>query len=176
MQKYKKIPGYFYLILTLSLLLIQGCGFKVSYSFTGINIQPDVKSITVNYFENRDPMSPSLSNNLTNALIDKYRKLTRLDIVPEEGDLEVSGEITGYKVTYGAVTADETPALNRLTITIKITYVNNLHPEDDLEQTLSKYADFDSNQIIESVRDQLEEELIELLVEEIFNATVAQWK
>lgn len=173
----RKITGIQIIIVLIAgsfLLSAQGC--KVHYSFTGINIQPDVRSITVNYIENRDPMSPSLSNNLTNELIDKYRKLTNLDILPEDGDLEVSGEITGYNVTYGAVTADETPALNRLTITVKITYVNKLHPEDDLEQSFSKYADFDSAQIIESVRDQLEEEIIELMVEEIFNATVAQWK
>ena len=162
-------------LIALCVFVLHGC--KVSYSFSGINIQADVHSITVNYFENRDPMSPSLANNLTNELIDKYRKLTKLDILPEDGDLEVSGTITGYNVTSAAVTADETPALNRLTITIEIKYVNKLHPEDDIErQSLSKFADFDSNMNIESVRSQLEEEIIELLVEEIFNATVAQWK
>ena len=166
-----KITG----LVALCVFMLHSC--KVSYSFSGINIQTDVHSITVNYFENRDPMSPSLANNLTNELIDKYRKLTKLDILPEDGDLEVSGTITGYNVTYGAVTADETPALNRLTITIEIKYVNKLHSEDDIErQSLSKYADFDSNMNIDSVRSQLEEEIIELLVEEIFNATVAQWK
>ena len=66
--------------------VVQSCGI---YSFTGTSIQPDVKSITINYFEYLAPkMNPSLSNQLTEALQEKFIKLTKLELVDIDGDLE----------------------------------------------------------------------------------------
>ena len=97
-------------------LCLAGCGI---YSFSGTSIAPDVKSISVYTIENRAmKVNPSLSNTLTNALQDKYRRLTNLEMLPEEGDLEVSGIITNYDVTPTAVTSDEVASQNRLTITV----------------------------------------------------------
>ncbi|MBR3097097.1 MAG: hypothetical protein IKH17_04350, partial [Bacteroidales bacterium] len=50
------------------------CGI---YSFTGTNIQPDVKTITIPLVEYKAlRVNPSLANDLTEALQDKFRKLT----------------------------------------------------------------------------------------------------
>ena len=119
------------LIIILSLSLISGCGI---YSFSGTSIQPDVNTFTVEYFENKALMvNPSLANNMSEALIDKYRKLTKLKQQEENGDLIIYGEITGYDTRPMAVTADEVVAQNRLTITVKIKYTNTLHSEEDFE-------------------------------------------
>ncbi|MBQ0006245.1 MAG: LptE family protein [Alistipes sp.] len=159
--------------LVLLLCILHGCGI---YSFSGTSIQADVKSIAVEYFQNKAlRVNPSLANNLSEALIDKYRKLTKLEIAPEVGDLNVSGEIVSYVTNPMAVTAEEVAAQNRLTITIKITFTNRLHPEDDFEKSLSAYADYDSNQSLDSVEEGLCDEIIEILVDDIFNATVANW-
>ena len=99
-------------------LLVHSCGI---YSFSGTSIQPDVYTVTINYFEYKAlRVNPSLSNQLTEALRDQFQRLTRLEEVPEEGDLEISGEITGYDVRAAAVTADEVAAQNRLTGNVKI--------------------------------------------------------
>ena len=161
------------LILTLCLPLLGGCGI---YSFTGTSIQPDVKTITINYFEYKAlRVNPSLSASLTDAMQDKFRKLTRLEQVDQDGDLEIVGEITGYDIKPTAVTSDEVAAQNRLTVTVKISFTNRKHPEEDLEQTFSAYADYDSMQSLDSVEATLCDEIIEKLCEDIFNATVAQW-
>ena len=69
---------------------VSGCGI---YSFSGTSIQPDVKSIAVEYFQNNAlKVNPTLAPSLSDALIDQYRRLTSLDILPENGDMNVSGE------------------------------------------------------------------------------------
>ena len=161
------------ILLAVSLAAVSGCGI---YSFSGTSIQPDVKSIAVEYFQNNAlKVNPSLASNLSDALIDHYRRLTSLDILPENGDMNVSGEITSYDTKPMAVTADEVASQNRLTVTVKIYFTNRLHPEEDFEKSFSAYADYDSNQLLDAVEASLCDEIIDILVEDIFNATVANW-
>ena len=162
------------ILLLLVLPLVSACGI---YSFTGTSIQPDVQTITINYFEYKAlKVNPSLSNDLTEAVKDQFRKLTRLEQVDMDGDLEITGEITGYDVRATAVTADEVAAQNRLTVTVKISFENKKYPEDSFEnKSFSAYEDYDSMQDLGSVEAQLCEEIVKKLVDEIFNATVAQW-
>ena len=153
--------------------MLSACGI---YSFTGTSIQSDVKTITINYFEYKAlKVNPTLSNDLTEALKDQFRKLTRLEQVDLDGDLEISGEVTGYEVRASAVTADEVAAQNRLTVSVKIVFENRKYPEDNLEQSFTAYEDYDSTQSLESVESSLCESIVDKLIEDIFNATVAQW-
>ncbi len=154
--------------------LVVSCGI---YSFSGTSIQPDVFSITVRNIENRAmQVNPTLANQFTIALQEKYRRLTKLQMLPEGGDLEVSGQITSYEVTPTAITADEVASMNRLTIAVKIKFVNVKHPEDNFEKSFSAYQDYDSNNSLDAVQARLCEQIVETLVEDIFNATVADWK
>ena len=156
-------------------MLAVSCGI-VKYSFTGTSIQPDVKTITIPYVEYKAlRVNPSLSNDMTEALQDKFRKLTSLEQVDMDGDLELVCEITGYDVKATAVTADELPAQNRLTVTVKADFSNRKYPEDDVSKTFSAYEDFDATMSLEAVEASLCETIIEKIVEDIFNATVAQW-
>jgi len=154
--------------------IVHSCGI---YSFTGTSIQPDVKTVTINYFEYQAlKVNPSLSNQLTEAMQDKFLKLTKLEQVDIDGDLEVIGAVTGYDVKATAVTASESVAQNRLTVTVKVSFVNRKYPEDSFEnKSFSAYQDFDAAQALESVESTLCEDIVEQLCEDIFNATVAQW-
>ena len=161
-------------ILALTVLLAGGCGI---YSFSGTSIQPDEKTVTINLFEYKAlKVNPSLANELTEALRNKFRRMTRLEQVDIDGDLEIVGEVSGYDVRAQAVTAGEFAALNRLTVTIKVTYINRKNPDSGFEnKSFSAYSDFDSNQGLESVESTLCTEIIDKLIEDVFNATVAQW-
>ena len=102
--------------------------------------------------------------------------MTRLEQVEMDGDLEITGEITGYDVRAQAVTANEVAAQNRLTVTVKVSFTNRKYPEDNFEnKSFSAYADYDSTNSLDAVEQTLCEEIIDKLVEDIFNATVAQW-
>ena len=91
------------------------------------------------------------------------------------GDMNVAGEIVNYDTKPMAVTKDEQASQNRLTIVVKIYFTNKRHPEEDFEKTFSAYADYDANEMLDAVEETLCEEIIEKLVEDIFNATVANW-
>jgi hypothetical protein len=154
-------------------LTVASCGI---YSFTGTSIQSDVKTITIPYVENRAlRVNPALSNDLTEALKEKFRKLTRLEETDVDGDLELMCEITTYDVKATAITAEEQAAQNRLTVSVKIEFTNRKYPEDNVKNTFSAYEDFDATLSLDAVESGLCETIIEKLVEDIFNATVAQW-
>ena len=160
-------------VILTSALLVASCGI---YSFTGTSIQPDRKTISIPYVEYKAlRVNPSLSGDLTDALQEKFRKLTRLEQVDQDADLELVVEVTGYDVKAAAVTADEMAAQSRLTVSVKITFTNHKYPEDDVSQSFSAYEDFDSTLSLDSVESGLCESIIDKLVEDIFNATVAQW-
>ena len=157
----------------LTALALSGCGI---YSFTGTSIQPDIKSITIDFFEYRAArVNPSLANDLTEGIKNQFRRLTKLEQLDMDGDLEISGAITGYDVVASAITANEVAALNKLTVTVKVTFTNRKYPEDDLEQNFSAYSEYNSMESLESVEQTLCAEIVDKLIEDIFNATVAQW-
>ena len=155
--------------------VLGGCSF-VHYSFSGTSIQAEVKTVTINYFEYKAlKVNPNLSNDLTEAMRDKFRKLTKLEQVEMDGDLELQGEVTGYEVRAAAVTANEVAAQNRLTVTVKLKFTNRKYPEDDFEKSFSAYSDYDSTNSLDAVESTLCQEIIDKLVEDMFNASVAQW-
>ena len=154
-------------------MALSSCGI---YSFSGTSIQPDVQTVTINYFEySALKVNPNLANDITEAIKSQFRKMTRLEQVDTDGDIEIEGEVTGYNVQASAVTADEVAAQNRLTVTLKITFTNRKYPEEDFEKTFSQYADYDSTNSLDAVESTLCEEIIKKLVDDIFNATVANW-
>lgn len=170
----KKISAILFIIsLAIVGIIVRSCGI---YSFSGTSIHPDVYTVNIHYFEYKAlRVNPTLSNELTEALKDQFRRLTRLEQVDEGGDLDIVGEIIGYDVKAMGVTANEVAAQNRLTVNVKIYFTNNKYPEDNLEQSFSAYADFDATTSLDAVESSLCTEIIDKLVEDIFNATVAQW-
>ncbi|MBO7305146.1 MAG: LptE family protein [Bacteroidales bacterium] len=162
-----------YFIVLFSCIILCSCGI---YKFNATSIAPDVTSITVYPAENRAmKINPSLANTLTIALQDKYRKLTKLEMLDDGGDLEVETTITSYDVTATAVTSQEVAAQNRLTITVKISFTNKKYPDEGFDKSFAAYQDFDATTALDAVEAQLVDEIVEILVEDIFNATVANW-
>ena len=163
-----------FVALVATMFIVHSCGI---YSFTGTSIQPEVKTVTLNYFEYQAlKVNPSLSNDLTTALQEKFLKLTKLEQVDMDGDIEITGAVTGYDVKATAITANEQASQNRLTVTVKISFVNRQFPTDDFQdKSFSAYADFDAAQQLDAVEASLCEEIIEQLCDDMFNATVARW-
>ncbi len=163
-----------FLVLAVLALAVTAC--KVSYTASGADIEPDVKTISVEYFPNYAPLvQPNLSQNFTEALKDIFITRTNLSLVSREGDLQFSGSITGYSVTPIAAQANETAAQSRLTITVKVIFKNIKHPEKDFEQSFTRFADFDSSEALSSVEDALIETINAELTENIFNRAVVNW-
>lgn len=161
----------------LATLIFTAC--KITYSFTGASIAPNVKTFSVYYFPNRAKLvNPNLSQQLTqgqDGLENKLIKQTSLSQIKENGDLEFSGQITEYDVKPMNIVQGDLAAQNRLTISVKVKFTNNKDHEQDWEKTFTAYEDFDSNRSLSDAEDALVTEIIKKLVDDIFNASVANW-
>ncbi|MBR3562349.1 MAG: LptE family protein [Bacteroidales bacterium] len=163
------------LIIMAAALCLAGC--RVTYSFSGTSIDPDVHTICIPTFEYKAMrVNPSLANDLSEQLRTRFRRMTSLEQVEMDGDLEITGEVVGYDVQASAVTAQEVAAQNRLTVVVKVDFNNVKHPEESFSaKSFSAYADYDSSNSLDAVESTLCAEIIDKIIEDIFNATVAQW-
>ena len=149
---------------------------KISYSFTGANISADVKTFSVLYFPNRAKLiNPTLSNDFTEKLKAKLQKQTSLKEETENGDLLFEGQISGYEVRPMAIQKEDMAAQNRLTVTVRVKYTNNKDHEQDFDKTFSAYEDFSSSMSLNDVESSIVPEILEKLMEDIFNSTIANW-
>ncbi len=162
------------------LLLVIGSGCKITYSLSGASISPDVKSVFVDYFRNRSRViNPTLSQTFTEAMKDKFVNETGLTLNTDQGDLEFSGEITGYDVRPLSIQKSDTgrdfASMNRLTVTVKVIFVNNKNHDQDFNTTFSAYYDWDSNKTINQIESEAVQVIVQQLTEDIFNKSVANW-
>jgi hypothetical protein len=168
--------NFFLVILFTGFMLPGMTGCKISYSFSGASISPKVKTISVQYFLNRASLvQPTLSQALTEALIDKCKAQTNLSFVNGTGDVSFEGQITDYNTRPLTVSADATAAMNRFTIAVKVKFTNSVEPDLSYDQTFSQYQDYDSNLDLSQVEKELSDKIITLLVEQIFNQAFVNW-
>lgn len=161
-----------FLVIALA-FISHGCGI---YSFTGASIPAEAKTVSVTYFPNHAQLvNPLLSNDFTSALRDAIMNQTPLEMVESGGDLAFEGEITDYRTTPVAITAAQTAAMNRLTITVKVRFSNRFDETKDFEQSFSHYEDYPSDQDLNAVQDNLTGVIVEALVEDIFNKALVNW-
>lgn len=157
-----------------TLLLTIAC--SISYSFTGTNINYDViKTIQIDKIANRAPYGwAPMEAMFNNKLQDKYANSTRLRLVKRNGDLQVAGEITGYDQFNKAVSADGYSSQVQLKLTVNIRFRNN-KMNQQWEKQFSATTQYDARQSLATVQEGLVNEMIDDIVDQIFNATVANW-
>ena len=161
-------------MLVATLLLTIAC--SISYSFTGTNINYDViKTIQIDKIANRAPYGwAPMEAMFNNKLQDKYANSTRLRLVKRNGDLQVAGEITGYDQFNKAVSADGYSSQVQLKLTVNIRFRNN-KMNQQWEKQFSATTQYDARQSLATVQEGLVNEMIDDIVDQIFNATVADW-
>ena len=158
-----------------SLFVMSGC--TVSYSLNGASIDYNkTKTITIETFSNRAayqwaPMAPMFNTSLS----DRYNNQTKLRQVKRDGDLVLSGEITSYDQTNKSIAADGYSSMVQLKMTVKVKFVNNKKHEDDFDRSFSASREYDSSQQLTAVQDELVQQMIDDIVDQVFNATVAKW-
>ncbi|HLP11285.1 MAG TPA: LptE family protein [Flavobacteriales bacterium] len=163
--------------IALILFCISSCaGCKIGYHFNEATIPVEAKTATVNLFVNNAPLaSPTLPLKITERLKDLIISQSRLNIAQQNGDLVFTGMITGYNIAPVAIQANETAGLNRLTISISVTYVNKFDEKTNFTQNFTRFADYDSSQELSSVEDQLMDEINRQLVQDVFDRAFSNW-
>lgn len=159
------------LLLMAVLWLMSGC-----YTFNGNRIPEEIESVTINFFSNQSNfVAPTLSQSFTEALKDKMASETRLYLKDRGGDWEFSGAIVQYQNTPISPTGNETTALNRLSIGVKVDFVNHKNEKENWTQTFTRFEDYESTKSLQEA----EEELIRLitiqLVDDIYLKAASDW-
>ncbi len=169
MKKQSKIFKIF--VLVLLYLGMQSC---VTYSFTGAPIT--AKSISIDYFPNKASLiNSALSQDFTDAMRDKFVNQTKLELLEQNAELEIEGEIVDYHTTAVAIQGNETAALNRLTISVNVRYTNTLNDEESFEQKFTGFEDYDASRNFSDVESELVSTILERMVQDIFNKALVNW-
>ncbi|MFN4812652.1 MAG: LPS assembly lipoprotein LptE [Bacteroidota bacterium] len=169
------------LLLCLMACLIIPPSCKVNYSFTGASIAPDVKTVSIQYFSSFAPLAkPTYSQVFTEALRDIFLSQTNLSFVQKNGDLQFEGAVTAYNAAPIAIQGTGANGLNqaaqnRLSITVKVKFVNNKDDKQNFETTFTRFADFPSTTALAAEEDRLIKEINNQLVQDIFNKAVINW-
>ncbi|GAB3884424.1 LPS assembly lipoprotein LptE [Spirosoma agri] len=154
-------------------LLTASCGV---YSFTGTTLSPDIKSVTVNNFVLATAGGPAnLPLTFNERLKEYYQRYTNLKVVPNNGDMVLEGNITGYDLLAVAPTAQDQAGVNRLQITVLARFYNNKDESKNFEQSFSFYQDFPQNQTLSQNESRLVPKILDQIVLDIFNKTAADW-
>ena len=163
------------IVAVMAALVLFSC--SVSYKFNGSSIDyTKTKTIQIVDFPNRSsyvwgPMAPMFNNKLK----DMYANHTRLEQVKRNGDLKIEGEITQYQQRNKSVSSEGYSAQTELSITVNVRFVNNTNHNEDFEKQFTATASYDTTRSLNSVQEELVEQMIKDLTEQIFNATVANW-
>ena len=146
------------------------------YSPVAAEIPAGAQTFSVGSFPSRAPLAgPNVSIAFVESLKDLMLAQTRLDLEKKNGDLKFEGEVIGYDVQPVAIQGDETSALNRLTITVKVRYTNTLDRDKDFELNFSRFADYNSSAELTSVEEVLIGEINEQLTQDIFDRSLGNW-
>lgn len=162
-------------VTVLCTLVLVAC--TISYKFTGTSIDyTKTKTISLDKFPIRanyvwSPMEAMFYNSLS----DEYAQKTKLKVLKRNGDLQLSGEIVEYSQTNKSIGSDGYSAQVQLKMTVNVRFVNTMKHDEDFEKRFSATTEYESTQQLAAVQDQLVQEMIDDIVDQIFNATVANW-
>jgi len=161
--------------------LLSGC---LSYSLSGAST--NAKSIQVDPFFNNTELGPAnFGQTVTNRVKDYFQQNSSLRVVPTNGELQIEGTIVTYATApiapqastgTGSASTPNYGAQTRLTIAIKVNYVDGAEPKNSFkDRTFTFYADFDNSVDFYSVQESLEKKIMDQILIDIFNATIATW-
>ena len=174
MKSYKIIYRTFFLLAFG--LVFTAC--SVNYSFNaGALDYSKYKTISITDFPNNaELVNPTLAHNFSEALRDKFTRQTKLSLQKTGGDMHIEGEIVGYQLQAMAISADSYASETKLTLTINVRFSDTKNPENDFEdKRYSASQLFDSNRMLADVEPELIEILVNEIVDNIYNDTVARW-
>jgi len=163
------------------LAVIEGCGVSARYSLTSVSTSAQTISF-LEFYNNADLGPANMGQVFTNEIKNYFVQNSHLSVVQEEGELQLEGEITDFRLTPIAPTATgnaddvNSASSTRLTITVKATYINTLNEKLSFkDKTFSFYVDFPNEENISDVEEQYTKQIFARIINDIFNASVANW-
>lgn len=161
-------------ILYIPLLLISSsCGF---YTFSGASISPEIKNIKISYFINEaENFKANLDRDITQKLTDFIIEQTDLSVNNDNYEIEINGKIISYDITPISISSNDFANQNRLSISVNIDFKNYINEKENYNQKFTRYVDYKSDQNIEEIESELNDQIIEEICIDIFNKTFVNW-
>ena len=168
-------------------LLILGALVAIGVALTACHISYKLNGAAIDYSKYRTisfsdfPIRaalvyPPLQQQFEIKLLNMIEQQTRLRVVDNvNSDLRMEGEITNYQLSPQAVGEDAYASQTRLTITVKVKYINNKNQNLSKDLSFSAYRDFSSSELLVDVQDELCNQICKDLADLIFNATLGDW-
>jgi lipopolysaccharide assembly LptE-like protein len=158
--------------LSIAFLMQQSCHV---YSFRNISIPDSVKTVKVNFIENRARyVNPQLSPRLTDGLRQKIVRQTRLSQTnTDDAHWDIKGEINDYSLSTSGI-SDQKVASNRLNVSVHIT-LNDRLANEVKEYNISRSFDFSASLSLQAAEAKLSDEIIRSLSDDIFNQIFSNW-
>lgn len=136
----------------------------------------DAETFSVELFEEQAANAPAgYGATFTDFLKDYMISRTKLNLLNKGADIEIYGKISYYNTSPVSVQSDNVAAVNRLTVKIDVTVINNVNENQSFESVFSQISDFDSNQDLASVQDELLEDINGKLSQDIINKLTSNW-
>lgn len=163
-------------ILFLSLALTSCWPSSVSFQDKG-SMPEEWKTFSIKTLETNTATAPnSYASILTEALKDGIQNNTRLLLNTDNtAELNIEGAINGYSVSPIALQPGDVAAKNRLTISTQFTIFISEPEEDKMDLSMTKFMDFDSNQDISAVEEELITEINAQIVQDVVAKLMSNW-
>jgi hypothetical protein len=157
------------------IILFVGLQSCISYSFVDGSINAETFSVSM--FEEQAANSPAgYGGQFTDFLKDFMITRTKLKLKDLDSDIQISGKITNYNTAPAAIQSNsESAALNRLSVSIAVTMINNVDNKDSFESTFTQFSDYDASQDLSTVESELLEDINNKISQDIINKLTSNW-
>lgn len=174
-RTHRFLPFSVFFLVPCALYLFSFLGSCGIYRFNEATIPDSIKTVKVNYIENRATyINPQLSPRLTDKIRQKIVGQTKLSQTNNDNaDWEISGTITQYSFTTSAI-SNQQVANNRLTVGVRIT-LNDRRAEKTQDYDVSRSFEFKGTQSFQQAENSLFEEMLRTITDEIFNRLFSNW-
>ncbi|MDG5766123.1 LptE family protein [Balneolales bacterium ANBcel1] len=164
--------------LLLVLFLAGSLGGCLRYSFTGVSIPSDVRTIYIPFFPDESGSGlGDLSDLLNDALINRFVNETRLTLTSsqEDADVVLQGRITSYSNRPFSVAGDQRASLNRVQIGVRASYTYSRDDEPKWDKNFSGTFEFDPSGDAIDGENEAAFEALTRIADNMFNDAMGDW-
>ncbi|MEE9439141.1 MAG: LPS assembly lipoprotein LptE [Saprospiraceae bacterium] len=163
---------YKYIILLFISQVLLGC-----YSFKGISIPSDIKTYYVHDVILSDTRNapPDIPEKFLEQLRKVIRSQSSLIESERNSDIEFICDITRFNISNEASNQNNEVALNKLTISVKVEYLNTKDDDDTWTKTFSFGIPFDPSADLNELQDGFINDIFIEITDQVFNDAFTNW-
>ena len=147
-----------------------------NYTFKDVSIPPEVKTVSVQYIENRARyINPQLSPQLTDRLRQKITGQTRLTIINgDDAHYDIGGYITDFSVNTSGISGNQASS-NNLNVTVHIIFKDRLDEKKDFVTDITRNFPFSASISFTDAQNRLMDDILKNVSDDIFNKVFSNW-